>query len=343
MRHGAHKAAKENPCMQVARLLFSPTKGSHSTRVVRAVQFAANDGAILGIDQALADKLNEIAPQTRRAMREAARAAERRSNIIVSTSLAALVGTAATSLALAHPESPVSLAADPATTTTQLKRVTTTSTVSRSNDRTPLSEVADNATAASSSSSAESSAESGTTTSADGESQQTSNDGDWQLADDGSSLDVSSMSRSTASNPQVASRMDSDYDLLPSGFNPNHATGENGGNAYPWGQCTWYAFERRVELGLPVGSYFGNGADWADSASTFGYWVDSTARHQGDVVVFQPGQMGADAYYGHVAIVEKIHKDGSIEVSESNVKGLGVISHRTISASDAAQLQYIHY
>ncbi|MBW3093660.1 CHAP domain-containing protein [Bifidobacterium sp. 82T10] len=341
MRHGAHKAAKENPCIQVAQLLFSPSRGSHSTRSVRAVQFAANDGAILGIDQALADKLNEIAPQTRRAMREAARAAERRSNIIVSTSLAALVGTAATSLALANPESPISLAADPATTTTQLKRVTPTSTVSRSTDRTPLNEVASNATA--SSDSASESAASGTTTSADGESQQTSNEGDWQLTDDGSSLDVNSMSRSTASNPQVAARMDSDYDLLPEGFNPNHATGENGGNAYPWGQCTWYAFERRVELGLPVGSYFGNGMDWANSASTFGYWVDSTARHQGDVVVFQPGQLNADAYYGHVAIVEKIHKDGSIEVSESNVKGLGVISHRTISASDAKQLQYIHY
>ncbi|MCH9276941.1 CHAP domain-containing protein [Bifidobacterium amazonense] len=339
MRHGAHKAAKENPCIQVAQLLFSPTRGSHSTRAVRAVQFAANDGAILGIDQALADKLNEIAPQTRRAMREAARAAERRSNIIVSTSLAALVGTAATSLALANPESPISLAADPATTTTQLKRVTPTSSVSRSTDRTPLSSVTDNAASAAESSDASD----GTTTSANGRSQQTSNEGDWQISDDGASLDVSNMSRSTASNPQVASRMDSDYDLLPDGFNPNHATGENGGNAYPWGQCTWYAFERRVELGLPVGSYFGNGADWADSATTFGYWVDSTARHQGDVVVFQPGQLDADAYYGHVAIVEKIHKDGSIEVSESNVKGLGVISHRTISASDAAKLQYIHY
>ena len=36
--------------------------------------------------------------------------------------------------------------------------------------------------------------------------------------------------------------------------------------------------------------------------------------------------MGADSYYGHVAIVEGVNADGSIKISESNVKGLGVIS-----------------
>lgn len=39
--------------------------------------------------------------------------------------------------------------------------------------------------------------------------------------------------------------------------------------------------------------------------------------------------------------VEKVNRDGSIVVSESNVRGLGVISFRTIDAKDAAQLDYI--
>ena len=109
------------------------------------------------------------------------------------------------------------------------------------------------------------------------------------------------------------------------------------------GQCTWYAYQRRTELGLPVGGSFGNGGQWASSASALGYWVDSTPRHVGDVVVFQPGQQGADSYYGHVAVVEKINADGSIEISESNVKGLGVISSRSFTAAEAGSLQYIHY
>ena len=71
--------------------------------------------------------------------------------------------------------------------------------------------------------------------------------------------------------------------------------------------------------------------------------MDSTPRHVGDVVVFQPGQQGADSYYGHVAVVEKINADGSIEISESNVKGLGVISSRSFTAAEAGSLQYIHY
>lgn len=116
------------------------------------------------------------------------------------------------------------------------------------------------------------------------------------------------------------------------------ATGDSG-NAYPWGQCTWWAYVRRHQLGLPVGSYFGNGQAWAASAARLGYSVS----HQptvGAIIVFQPGQAGADLTYGHVAIVEQAHGDGSITISESNAQGLGVISNRTLT--DATQYTYIH-
>ncbi|RDX05146.1 CHAP domain-containing protein, partial [Bifidobacterium longum] len=38
-----------------------------------------------------------------------------------------------------------------------------------------------------------------------------------------------------------------------------------------------------------------------------------------------------------------INADGSIEISESNAKGLGVISTRTFSAAEAGKFQYVHY
>ena len=58
-------------------------------------------------------------------------------------------------------------------------------------------------------------------------------------------------------------------------------------------------------------------------------------------VVFEAGQSGASALYGHVAFVEKVNDDGSIIISESNVKGLGIVSYRQIDADTASSLHYI--
>ena len=114
-----------------------------------------------------------------------------------------------------------------------------------------------------------------------------------------------------------------------SSSNPGFRSGDSG-NAYPWGQCTWWAYVRRHQLGLPVGSYFGNGAQWANSARAYGYRVDQSPS-VGAVIVFAPGQDGADPVYGHVAIVEAVYGN-RILISESNARGLGVISHRTLYA-----------
>lgn len=114
-----------------------------------------------------------------------------------------------------------------------------------------------------------------------------------------------------------------------SSSNPGFSSGDSG-NAYPWGQCTWWAYERRHQLGLPAGSYFGNGGQWANSARAHGYRVDQSPS-VGAVIVFAPGQDGADPVYGHVAIVEAVYGN-RVLISESNVRGLGVISNRTLYA-----------
>lgn len=49
----------------------------------------------------------------------------------------------------------------------------------------------------------------------------------------------------------------------------------------------------------------------------------------------------ADSTYGHVAFVEKVNKDGSILISEMNIKGLNVVSTRTIVAEKTGMLSYV--
>lgn len=311
MRHAAHKAATvSNERFSVAKALFTSSRGSHTAKAVRMVQLANGGGAVVGLEPAVAEKLNEVAPMSRRAMREAARVAGRRSAFMASASLAALVGTAATAMAVGQQNASEMTFADNATTTTQMKRVSDDA-ASRSESRSGLDALAS-----------------------------TSNSGDWQLGETSSSMDTNLLSKSIADNPNVAVLMDQDAGLLPSGFNPNHDTGDIG-NAYEFSQCTWWVYVRRHQLGLPVGSHFGNGCQWAASARSYGYWVDNTPRHVGDIIVFAAGQEGSDSYYGHVAIVEQINPDGSIVTSESGSSLNGATYSRTLT--NVSDFQYIHY
>lgn len=121
-----------------------------------------------------------------------------------------------------------------------------------------------------------------------------------------------------------------------------HPTGNTvGGNAYPWSECTWYAYHRRVDYyHLPAGSFMGNGRDWANTGRALGYLVNRIP-HQGAAVVFQPGQAGAVPYYGHVAIVERVNSDGSILISECSSWQHGRVSYRTVY--NASAYEYVHY
>ncbi|WP_314688362.1 CHAP domain-containing protein [uncultured Bifidobacterium sp.] len=164
----------------------------------------------------------------------------------------------------------------------------------------------------------------------------------WNLGESNTSIDVDRLSAPASSNAVVSRLLAQDVDILPEGFDSDHASGDVG-NAYSYSQCTWWVYVRRHQLGLPVGSHLGNGRQWATSAAALGYWVDSTPRHKGDIMVFAAGQDGASAVYGHVAIVEKINADGSIVTSESGESYHGKTFSRTFTAAQASAFRYIHY
>jgi surface antigen len=107
-----------------------------------------------------------------------------------------------------------------------------------------------------------------------------------------------------------------------------------GGNGYDFGYCTWYAYNERARLGSPVGSNWGNAVTWAVYAAAAGYRVDHTPT------VGAVEQNGGGL--GHVAVVESVTADGGWTVSEMNYRGWGVVSTRTLSASEAGNYNFIH-
>lgn len=109
---------------------------------------------------------------------------------------------------------------------------------------------------------------------------------------------------------------------------------------YPHGQCTWYVYNRMKQFGTSISGDLGDAHNWNNRAQYRDYQVSHTPKRHA-AVVFEAGQFGADQHYGHVAFVEKVNSDGSIVISESNVKGLGIISHRTINSAAAEELSYI--
>lgn len=316
MGHAAHKAHGRTGGLSISGLMSKSSHAAHSAKAMRQAEAVTTQGAVVELDAAVAEKINEIIPPTRRSIRIERQAQNRRHAAVVSASLAALVGTTATaSLALGGVNRSHLAVAD-STTTSNIKAV---GAASRSEDRASLN---------------------GTQVS--GHNAQTSNYGAWNLGDPNTSLDVAMMSKSAANNPKVADLMDQDAGLLPAGFDPNHDTGDTG-NAYEFSQCTWWVYVRRHQLGLPAGSHMGNGAMWGSSARALGYWVDHTARHVGDIMVFAPGQDGTDPSYGHVAIIEKINPDGSAETSECGSVMNGKTYSKTYTAAQVAQHEIIHY
>lgn len=111
----------------------------------------------------------------------------------------------------------------------------------------------------------------------------------------------------------------------------------SGGNRYDFGQCTYYAYNRRAALGTPVGGMWGNASSWASLARASGFLVDN---RPGIGAVIQTAN--AAGGYGHVAVVESINSDGGLVISEMNFRGWNVTSTRTIPADTVGSYSYIH-
>lgn len=111
------------------------------------------------------------------------------------------------------------------------------------------------------------------------------------------------------------------------------------GNAYAAGQCTYWAYERRRQMGIGTPSYLGNGGDWWRSAPSYGLRVDHNPQ-VGAALSFLPGQDGADGTWGHVAVVEAVYGDGTFQISEMNVGGLWMMNYRTLT--NLGQYWFVH-
>lgn len=99
----------------------------------------------------------------------------------------------------------------------------------------------------------------------------------------------------------------------------------NAGNLYDYGYCTWYAYNRRVQLGMTApGSNWGNANTWDNYARSDGRFSVSGTPHVGDVA-----QTDYMSYWGHVAIVEEVSPDGNqIKFSDmNNLAGWGRVGY----------------
>ena len=157
-----------------------------------------------------------------------------------------------------------------------------------------------------------------------------------------SSSSSSNTSSSTASSNTSSSSASSSSSSSASSYNAPAPTNVSyGTNWYYWGDCTWYAFERRKQLGKPVGNNWGNATNWAGHARSAGYTVNNRPSVG---AIIQAHAWTNNAWgMGHVGVVERVNPDGSILISEMNFGGgQGVKAFRTLSASQAANHNFIH-
>ncbi len=93
-----------------------------------------------------------------------------------------------------------------------------------------------------------------------------------------------------------------------------------GFNGYDFGWCTWWAANRRSQLGHPVPSNLGDAYSWFILAQRAGLPTGYTPR-VGAVAVNQAGD--------HVSVVEQVNPDGSFWVSEMISRGVSAIGSST--------------
>ena len=93
------------------------------------------------------------------------------------------------------------------------------------------------------------------------------------------------------------------------------------GNRYAFGNCTFYAYERRPD----IGSFWGNASSWAASARAAGFTVVQGVPQAGAIFQYGGG-------YGHVGIVESVdHANGTMRISDMNgIAGCNRVGYDTV-------------
>lgn len=116
----------------------------------------------------------------------------------------------------------------------------------------------------------------------------------------------------------------------------------NNSGSYPFGQCTWYAYNRLAQLGKKVDDFMGNGGEWGYKGAALGYNTSKTPQ-LGWAISIPGGVAGSTPAYGHVAFVEYVNPDGSVLVSECNVfdKGSGTVSYRVLGRDIVSQCTFV--
>lgn len=94
----------------------------------------------------------------------------------------------------------------------------------------------------------------------------------------------------------------------------------NVGNMYAPGNCTWYVYNRKPN----IGSFWGDASQWVNSASRDGFAVGAEPAS---------GAIGVERGLNHVVFIESDNGDGTVTVSEMNYGGLYVTNTRTVPAN----------
>lgn len=104
------------------------------------------------------------------------------------------------------------------------------------------------------------------------------------------------------------------------------------------GSCVYYVMDRFHKLTGVYPKALGDAKYLASSAAANGWTVSATPRVD-SIAVFQPGQNGASAPYGHATWVEQV-SGGRIYVGEMNAPSAGVITHRWITPVTGVRYVY---
>lgn len=107
------------------------------------------------------------------------------------------------------------------------------------------------------------------------------------------------------------------------------------GDDYVYGNCTYWAALRRMQVGEAVPNTWGNANTWDDRALTDGYLVDHTPA-PGAIMQTDAGALG------HVAFVESVSPSGQWTISEMNAAGFDEVDQQTLSPKLALSFNFIH-